>query len=204
MLVSLDAREGREPNEDVLPLANRQRREAVWAGLAHEVALKRGTRIFEQGPECLLKEVEKFAIRATIEMANRCDHEALGCRGRAEGRAPASPKGKSRFRTSRPQEQNVVRIDHRRVGRGPMQFPDRAAVESREGLCAVGHAGKASEPHKAVRIIEVPELPDDLDPERFLTSTNSRSNRWIRTSRCPGCRVYWRSSTIMSRLGRTP
>src|SRR5437899_7013422 len=49
-----------------------------------------------------------------------------------------------------------------------MCLPDRPAVKVLERLRARRHVSKTSQPDKSVWIIQVPELPDDLHPERFL------------------------------------
>ena len=49
-----------------------------------------------------------------------------------------------------------------------MCLPDRAAVKVLERLRARRHVTKTSQPDKSVWIIQVPELTDDLHPERFL------------------------------------
>src|SRR5207302_3008269 len=68
----------------------------------------------------------------------------------------------------RTQEQHIIGIDHGGVGRFAMCLPDRAVVKILERLRARRHVTKISQPDKSVWIIQVPELTDDLHPERFL------------------------------------
>src|SRR5438874_11874089 len=49
-----------------------------------------------------------------------------------------------------------------------MRLPNRPAVKILERLRAGRHVTKTSQPDKSVWIIQVPELTDDLHPERFL------------------------------------
>src|SRR6476661_1025062 len=66
------------------------------------------------------------------------------------------------------QKQHIIGIDHGGVSRFAMCLPDRAAVKILERLRARRHVSKTSQPDKSVWIIQVPELTDDLHPERFL------------------------------------
>src|SRR6267142_6830668 len=70
-----------------------------------------------------------------------------------------------RYRT---QKQYIIGIDHRGVGRFAMRLPDRPAVKILERLRARRHVSKTSQPDKSVWIVQVPELADDLHPERLL------------------------------------
>jgi hypothetical protein len=66
------------------------------------------------------------------------------------------------------QKQHTIGIDHGGVGCFAMCLPDRAAVKILKRLRARRHVPKTSQPDKSVWIIHVPELTDDLHPERFL------------------------------------
>ena len=66
------------------------------------------------------------------------------------------------------QEQHIIGIDHGGVGRFAMHFPNRTAVKILQRLRARRHVPKTSQPDKSVWIIQIPELTDDLHPERFL------------------------------------
>ena len=49
-----------------------------------------------------------------------------------------------------------------------MRLPDRPAIKVLERLRARRHVTKTSQPDKSVWIIQIPELTDDLHPERLL------------------------------------
>ena len=68
----------------------------------------------------------------------------------------------------RTQEQDVVTVDHGRVGRLCMLLPDRTAVERLERLLACLHVGEAAHPDEAVGIVEIPELAENAHPDRLL------------------------------------
>src|SRR2546427_5569070 len=59
-------------------------------------------------------------------------------------------------------------IDLGGVGGRATRLPSRPAVKILERLRARRHVPKTSQPDKSVWIIQVPELTDDLHPERFL------------------------------------
>ncbi len=68
-----------------------------------------------------------------------------------------------------PQQQHIVRIDHRRVGRLPVTRPDRSAVVERvESRCPGRHVAEAADPHEAVGIVQVAELADHAHADGFL------------------------------------
>jgi hypothetical protein len=66
------------------------------------------------------------------------------------------------------QEQDVVTVDHGRVGRPSMLLPDRTAVERLERPFACLHVGEAAHPDEAVGIVEIPELAVNAHPDRLL------------------------------------
>jgi len=102
MLVGCDAREAREPDENAFALAHGQSREVVGTALGQEVAFNRGSRIFEHRLEGLLEEVEDFANRKTIDVADRCDNQAFGSLTCAHSRTLAGFTRESRLRSRRP------------------------------------------------------------------------------------------------------
>jgi len=67
-----------------------------------------------------------------------------------------------------PQEQHVVRVDHRGVGLGAVRFPGRPAVEAGQRPGPDGHAREPTDPHEPVRLVQVTELADDRHAGRLL------------------------------------
>src|SRR5262249_16948902 len=103
-----------------------------------------------------------------IKIIDRCHDQIFSNLVRSNSGTFPVRKRKSRARRCWMQEQHIVGIDHGRVGDFSMRFPNRTAVEIRQCLRARRHVAKASEPDKTVWIVLVPELTDDLHPERFL------------------------------------
>ena len=77
-------------------------------------------------------------------------------------------KRESRCRVGEAQEQDVIRIDHGRIGDVAMRFPNRSAVKSIQRLCACGHVVESAQPDELIRVIEIPKLTDDLQTHSFL------------------------------------
>ena len=75
---------------------------------------------------------------------------------------------KSRVRARRSQQEHIIRIDHGRVGCVSMDFPDRSRVKGMESLRPRRHIMETAQPDKPVWIIQVIELPQDVDSDSFL------------------------------------
>jgi hypothetical protein len=59
-------------------------------------------------------------------------------------------------------------VDHGLVRSSAVLFPEWAAVERRERRTAGGVVAEAAYPYEPVGVVEVPELPYDVDAHRFL------------------------------------
>jgi hypothetical protein len=103
-----------------------------------------------------------------VVVIDRCNDQLAPGFACSHSRTFLVSKRESRSWRCRMQEQHIIGIDHGGVGRFAMRLPDRPAVKILERLRAKRHVPKTSQPDKSVWIIHVPELTDDLHPERFL------------------------------------
>jgi hypothetical protein len=70
--------------------------------------------------------------------------------------------------TGRPQEENVVAVDHRAVRYVAVLLPDRAEVEALQRCDPLLEVGEASEPDESVRVVLVEEDATESDPHLLL------------------------------------
>jgi hypothetical protein len=59
------------------------------------------------------------------------------------------------------EQQHIVRIEHRNVGRPPVLTPDGAEVEPFEGAAPRFHVGEAAQPDESIGTGKVAELAED-------------------------------------------
>jgi hypothetical protein len=67
-----------------------------------------------------------------------------------------------------PQQQDVVGVDHRRVGFGAVFFPHRSVIEAAESLGPGLHVGEPAQPHETVGVVGVAELAHQRHAGRLL------------------------------------
>src|ERR1041384_4487689 len=72
------------------------------------------------------------------------------------------------MRAPRAQQQDVVGVDHRRVGDAVMCLPDRATVKSLQRSCSRRHVRKTAQADEAVGAVAIAELSDDAYSLCFL------------------------------------
>jgi hypothetical protein len=49
-----------------------------------------------------------------------------------------------------------------------MGFPDGATIKSTQSFCPRRHISETAQPDKPIRVIQIVELPEDLDADCFL------------------------------------
>ena len=66
------------------------------------------------------------------------------------------------------EQQDIVRIEHCRIGNSTMRFPDGPAVKSGKRGLSRRHIGKPTDPDEAIGIVEITERADDIRAECLL------------------------------------
>ena len=84
------------------------------------------------------------------------------------------------------QEQDIVGINHGGVRGVAVRLPNRPAVKLLQRSRTRTHVVKTSEPDESIPAINVPELADDLHPERFLRLDEFPVEESINTCCIPG------------------
>jgi hypothetical protein len=69
---------------------------------------------------------------------------------------------------ARAQQQDVVAVHHRRVRGRSIPLPDRTAVERLQRCRPQRHVCERTNPHEAIRTIEIAKLAEDRHPCRLL------------------------------------
>src|SRR6266480_29959 len=158
----------REPDKDILARAHRQSRESVFAIFRYKIRRNFLAQACCHGLERVLEEIDKLGIDQPLKITNGRDDQALRRFIRSHWRPLHIFKRESRCRKRCTQQQDVISVNHRSIGSFPERFPNRPAVKISQRFCARGHITKTSEPNKAIRIINVSKLSDDLYSDRLL------------------------------------
>src|SRR5215813_6506767 len=97
-------------------------------------------------------------IERTVAVAERGGDQRWR-RGEVAGWGPGADRGgEARVHIHGPQQQDIVRINHHRVGFGAVFFPHRSVVEAAESLSPGLHVWESAEPHETVGVVQVAEL----------------------------------------------
>src|SRR5262245_21376589 len=125
-------------------------------------------RVAQDRFDLCLEEVWECGCSRPLERADAHRHDAGRSLPTADWRPPGCVNAETGGSVEGSQQEDIVAVDHRRVGSLAVPGPDRAAVEGAQCVGTEGHVRKAANPDEAIRIVRVAERPEHADPDGLL------------------------------------